>query len=543
MKDILTKIFEAAGKPSDLKKYKSIERKETVHFRSGDMYDTKDPGYDDEFKYYDASGNGYIKDKDGHVYDVITTVYHGDAGAIAGGSHNYYVTIKKANGKDDFHVEGWSAIMSNGSNTGCIDDIKAGYYLEDYVAKYYSEYEHGDKFKELAEKGDKNAKPYTAVKAEKLANKKEEFNARYVTIPTDLDWEITDGKFKVRNLSLTNASIKEAEKKKEEWLKAKKLYSWSSEAMENEEYKKMQEEISAKQKEFRTLVMSILEPVLITKLQQVFKTKDMNSLSGLVGSFVYQKQRSKGKNVGYVYLAVDTKKKVFCLKDAENFKIVDGNIELELNDRITIYKNNASEKMLELFKKVSDAWKKANGRKQGEYVRDHWEAIYDKSAGYWGSHSKTKGQAREEAKRDFEKMVKDMDFDYGTKNVYTYSLSLVQTYVQGDMEPDATPVEKPLENPEPSGEKKERGKNTKMSKSANAAAYDKMTAWHEGKRKQNLSNCSDAKLKMNYKVCKELEYEAEMKQIEDEAKKRGIVLESISLNEMVIADNEFEIDE
>ena len=40
-----------------------------------------------------------------------------DAGAIAGGSHDYFVTIKKANGKDDFHVHGWVAIMSKGSNT------------------------------------------------------------------------------------------------------------------------------------------------------------------------------------------------------------------------------------------------------------------------------------------------------------------------------------------------------------------------------------------------------------------------------------------
>ena len=37
-------------------------------------------------------------------------------------------------------------------------------------------------------------------------------------------------------------------------------------------------------------------------------------------------------------------------------------------------------------------------------------------------------------------------------------------------------------------------------KSAVKAAEEKMLAWHEGRRKQNLSNCSDAKLKMNYKV-------------------------------------------
>ena len=53
-----------------------------------------------------------------------------------------------------------------------------------------------------------------------------------------------------------------------------------------------------------------------------------------------------------------------------------------------------------------------------------------------------------------------------------------------------------------------------------------MKAWHEGTRKQNLSNCSDEKLKMNYKVCKELGYDKECGLIEDEAKKRELTLES-----------------
>ena len=97
MKSVSQMIFEASGKPSDLKKYKKTERKETVHFISGDIYDFSDPGYDDEFSYYDGSGNGYIKDKQGHVYDVIAHDSTSDAGRIAGGCQNFSVTIKKAN--------------------------------------------------------------------------------------------------------------------------------------------------------------------------------------------------------------------------------------------------------------------------------------------------------------------------------------------------------------------------------------------------------------------------------------------------------------
>ena len=541
MKTILQNIFEASSKPSDLRKYKRTERKETVHFRSSDMYDTKDPGYDDEFSYFDGSGNGYIKDKQGHVYDVIATDREGDAGAIAGGSHYYFVTIKKANGKDDFHVKGWIAIMSKGSNTGCIADIKAGYYLEDYIAKYWNQYDDKDgKFKELAEKGDKNAKAYDDQKAERVQNKKDEFDARYVVVPSNLSWEIIDGKFTISYWNLTNSSIKELENKRTEWLKQNNLKSWDEKTKNNPEYQKLNDAVSNGYDEFRSLIMSVLEPVLLNKLQEVFKTKDLKSLSGLAGSFVYDKQYMLGKKeYGYRALSIDTKKKQFAVIHTGDRKVLDDNIDIQLNDVISIYKSAASEKMMNLFKKVSDAWHKANARKQGEYVKNNWEKIYHDSAGgyIYGNHSKTKGQAKEEAKRDFEQLVKDMDFNYDGKNKFTYSLSLVQTYVEGDMEPDTEPIEKPLENPEPK-EKKERGKDTKMSKGANAAAYDKMKAWHEGTRKQNLSNCSDAKLKMNYKVCKELGYEKEMREIETEAKKRDIVLESISLNDYIIADSE-----
>lgn len=543
MKHITLCIFEASGKPSDLKKYKKTERKETVRFRGSDIYDINDPGYYDEFSYFDGSGNGYIKDKQGHVYDVIATDREGDSGAIAGGSHDYFVTIKKANGKDDFHVHGWIAIMSKGSNTCCIADIKAGYYLEDYIAKYWNQYDDKDgKFKELAEKGDKNAKSYDDQKAENAQKKKDEFDSRYVVVPNNLSWEIIDGKFTISYWKLTNSSIKELENKRTQWLKQNNLKSWDENAKSNPEYQKLNDAVSNGYNEFRSLIMSVLEPVLFNKLYEVFKTKDLKSLSGLAGSFVYDKQYMLGKKeYGYRVLSIDTKKKQFAVIHTGDRKVLDDNIDIQLNDVISIYKNKASEKMIELFKKVSEAWHKANARKQGEYVKSHWEKIYYDSADYvYGKYSKTKSQAKAEAKEDFEKLVKDMDFNYGgydNKNKFTYSLSLVKTYVEGDMDPEGEPVEKPLENPEPK-EKKERGKRTTMSKGANKAAYDKMKAWHEGTRKQNLSNCSDAKLKMNYKVCKELGYEKEMREIEKEAKKRSLVLESISLNDYVIADSE-----
>lgn len=529
-------IFEASGKPSDLKKYKRTERTEKVHFKSGDIYDLKDPGYDEEFKYYDASGNGYIKDKQGHVYDVITSVHNGDAGAIAGGSRDYYVCIKKANGTDDFVVRGYSAVFSSSVNTSCIDDIKAGYYLEDYVAKYYNKNSHGDKFKELASSGNKNAKSYAQDKSDKIQQKKDDFDIRYAALPNKIHWEIVDGEFKFVYWQLVSKSAELLSKKENDWLAAHKLRSYDEEAKNNPEYKQIIADKSNIQEKFTELVQSILKPVMLNRLYEVFKTKDINKLSGIAGTFVYNKELAHGKNFGYKCLAIDTQKKVFVVIDNGDRKVIEDNIKLELSDSITVSKSKASKEMIELFKKVSNAWKKSEGRKQTEYVKNHWEKIYHDSAGgyIWGNHSKTKGQAKAEAKEEFEKMVKDHDFDdpYAKNKIFTYSLALVQVYVEGDMEPDAEPVDQPLENPEP---KSERGKNTVMSKGANKAAYDKMKAWHEGTRKQNLSNCSDAKLKMNYRVCKELGYDNEMKQIEAEANKRNIVLESMSLKEMIMA--------
>lgn len=57
-------------------------------------------------------------------------------------------------------------------------------------------------------------------------------------------------------------------------------------------------------------------------------------------------------------------------------------------------------------------------------------------------------------------------------------------------------------------------------------AETKMTAWHNGERKQNVKSCSDAKLKAYYEICKRLGYEDEANKLKAEADSRGILLES-----------------
>ena len=541
MKNIGLFIFEASGKPSDLKKYKRTERKEMVHFKSGDIYDFSDPGYDEEFSYYDGSGNGYIKDKEGHVYDVIASTRSGDAGRIAGGSSNYYVCIKKANGTDDFVVTGYSAIFSRGSNTECVSDISAGYYLEDYIAKYYSSYSHGEKFKKLAERGDKDAKPYSKLQQEKAASKEAEFKQRYILLPRyGIHFEINNNGFNIVDWhpgKSTDEQKSKSEQKSntEYWIKDE-----NGKSIKNPEWEKLDNEIKELQKKADELISEKLREILIAELSKVFKTKDIDSLKGISGKFVvpfymYQKIGKNGNKHSDVTLAIDSKTKNIVAVATEVSKVIDSKIELKLADNITINKKFMSNKMEDLFRQVAKAWKKANGGKQSQYVEDNWFRIQKEGGGYW-SWNKNKSQARREAAEEYKKLVKSMDFD--SNDVLTFSLALVQQYVQGDLDPELGEVEKPLEDPTPQPAK-ERGKDTKMNAKAKDAAYDKMKAWHDGTRKQNLSNCSDAKLKMNYKVCKELGFDKECGLIEDEAKKRNLTLEGkLSIDDYVVLENE-----
>lgn len=55
-------------------------------------------------------------------------------------------------------------------------------------------------------------------------------------------------------------------------------------------------------------------------------------------------------------------------------------------------------------------------------------------------------------------------------------------------------------------------------------AETKMTAWHNGERKQNVRSCSDAKLQAYYKICKNLGYEDEADKLKAEADSRGLTL-------------------
>ena len=57
--------------------------------------------------------------------------------------------------------------------------------------------------------------------------------------------------------------------------------------------------------------------------------------------------------------------------------------------------------------------------------------------------------------------------------------------------------------------------------------HSKMDQWHNGTRKENVKNCSDAKLIAYYVICLEYEYNEEAEKLEDEANRRGWSLKKL----------------
>lgn len=54
----------------------------------------------------------------------------------------------------------------------------------------------------------------------------------------------------------------------------------------------------------------------------------------------------------------------------------------------------------------------------------------------------------------------------------------------------------------------------------------KMEAWHEGRRKQNITACSDKKLKLNYAICVARHYDEQAELLRREIDARGLTFKS-----------------
>lgn len=481
IKNYDTFLNEAVKKPSGLKQLKDNSVTQEINVIDGDIYDLKYGGsHTEEFTYYKRDGNGFIYDKEGHAYDVVTYSGSSDSGRIAGGTMNWSCTIKRVLNGKDASFSGYHGLFSRPSSETAsviVSDIADGMYLEDYFAKHKSDLDYTAKgvFDEIIAKGDANAKTFAQDKEARFLAKQEEFKVRYAQIPNTVCFKITN------DVELTH------------W----KYFH----------------------KQMPDIVEGIIRPIIREKLENIFKTKNISSLSGLAGTFKFNVEKSWDNNP-----AVDTKNGTVVVVNYKDAKVLKTTVDIVLDDNIVIVKDNMSPDMEELFKKVAFAWMKENGRKQGQYI----DSNYKKFVGYQKdsigrtnfSHWVKDGEAKRMAAKEYKEWVESHTWDL--QKSLTFSLTFIEQFIKGDVE---AALDTSTNTPETSNTEEDAGVPAEMTEAYQESA-EKMQKWHDGTRKQNVGAMGDGKLKLSYKVCVDKGFEKEAAILKAEADKRNLVLES-----------------
>lgn len=478
-----------AKKPSNVN-LKVNARKVVNQYITGDIYDFHSPMESKEDTYVDHTGNGYIMDKTGREYPVSASISQGDAGRIAGGSTSYYVTIYfpgvvGKDGKEAYYsVKGYTAIFSKGDNTGCVSDIQNGYYLEDYVAKYNS-HDHNlpqELYDELVSRADANAVSYDAQKKAKADEKQAAFDKQYKGLSSKgIECEIKNGEVIAKNLQYYNDETSSYD----EYAAPKNIIDKAVALFEINGY-------TFKDFEGATF---IAKPDKDYNLDIRFDTKTGEIIA-------FEKHGSRMSKV--------------------DFDRVSARIE-----NIKIDKTSPFGKLI--MKTVSDKAGTQSAFITTDNIAKQINKIWGRGSS-WGTHTgysdtafslgtpesemrhiraNVRRHAIEELKAEFAKMKNPDSFTYeALKEVINLlpKKELANEYT-------GAAVEKPAET-------------TTTEFKANPVAVQKMTAWHNGERKQNVGACSDAKLKMYYNTCKSLGFETEMNVLKAEAESRGLLLES-----------------
>ena len=521
MKSLQQTILETKTKPSSLKQYKDTSVEKTIDFKAGDMFDTVSGTYQDKYKYYSDEGTGYITDKEGHVYSLKASNWTDDQGSIAGGERNWGCTIYKANGTDNLGFSGYHGVFSKPSSETChsiVTDIENGMYLEDYIAKHWFDIgydaRHSGKWDELKSKGNPDAKTYKDDRNAKRLEREEILLTRYVVLPGKIGFTVTKNKINVNDSILINDKTLNANKKDNNERYIKDEINWDEKKAQDDEFanKRMEE-----------LCDGIFIPFITKYLNSLFKTSDISSYSGLCGVL-----ENETKN----YIAIDTKaKKLVCIYIGNGYssttikkgiKVLNDEPKIFLQNKVTINVKDCSDKSLKLFSTASNAWKKLKKGTRKEYIEKNYLDIWMDSQDFYGNGNLTKTQARGKASENWEREMTSHDITKSDK--LTFSLYFLKDFIQDDITEET-----------PTNETPNTTSSTQIiiSDKAKKEAEEKMEAWHNGTRKQNVKACSDAKLKMNYRICKEKGYDKEAETLKAESDSRGLKLESLSLKEFI----------
>ena len=454
-----------AKKPSNVD-LKSNSRKVVNQYITGDIYDFHSPMESKEDTYVDHEGNGYIMDKTGREYPVSASISQGDSGRIAGGATNYYVTIYfpgivGTDGKEAYYsVEGYTAIFSNGSNTGCVSDLQNGYYLEDYIAKYNS-WRHNlpqELYDELIARADANATSYTTQRraaAEKRNAKKDaEINDKYDFSYFEKEGSFPRFLFEIKNgtwvsynndtpQAVTEFLIREdvvcgRPLSDFEGLKVELTLNGDKIGVDKTTGELVN--LTSKKNKYGGLNWSVGKPRLFNLLR--LNVNDTPYAKAVCKYYKTHKEEFEGQDLVYHYTNMYTSKSGVFEAVKDNYKI----LEREYDTRDWLTNGNSYLK---------------NFYVEGSVLKRVCELF---------------PQSLQELK-SLNRRAADFNVNRGFKG-YTNA----------------------------------------------SEAETKMIAWHNGERKQNVRSCSDAKLQAYYKICKRLGYEDEANKLKAEADSRGITL-------------------
>lgn len=546
MKKLVNFLNEAKSPaPSALKKFKQGKDNVECEFIAGDIYDlSPENRYKDTVSYYKGDGDGYIMSKDGRVFDVKCSERTSDAGRIAGGSFHVNVTILRVGpNTENIDLSGYSAVFSNPSSPtygSLISDIRDGIYLEDYLAYHKDDIDYfarkTDWVKELIDAGDGTGSRTEKMKKRdaKIA-KEESFNQRYCVINKNISFSCTGGHslefYDNGGYDKIVAEIRPSSTKN----KGKGGMFGSGKA---EQAVKVPEDVN-------NAIIEGFRPMAEAIISNMFGSADAKGLKFEFSISFEGQQKYDGPVFGW-----DIKNKKFAVLDMEKRKVLDRKYELRLSCVYhRKYRGDTVEYSKFALKFLEDASKimvKSLGSESAYVAANYKSVMWGK--GYYGSKMKA-GEAKEECKRQFAKMKGDKTFS--TDRYQFYITPEIAAQVLGSKSyktffktaeseaPSETDVAQ-IETPEiTNGPDKPRASVKSASETYGKAygpAKEKMEKWHAGTRRQNLKNCNDGKLRMNYAICKELGFKTEMDLIKKEAESRGIILESmLSMKDYILA--------
>ena len=459
------KITEAA--PSKFVKVKDTSRDVTNSYFAGDIYDSHSGMYQQTDRYGGSYKEGYITDKEGNKYSLIASYSTGDAGRIAGGSQSYSVTIDY-NGTA-IKWSGYTAVFSSSYNTGMLIDIAEGIYLEDFCAKYPNHVNEHELVAELAVKGNANADSYNYIQAQK---REERFNKRYLDIP------------KYINLVVTTNGIVYSDNNPLEIINDTTLPAMVADILQNQLF------ING----YTINDFADAQIKILTGYDVLYDTK-YNKYVG--GGTNYSKNRKEIKKDTEISLHIGSDPKYYALH-MYAFDIKDCAI-------------------LELVQKII---KKSRRSIRQQTTKDDADRIFRHNMPYWGYERGTAGIARRDSKYKAEK-----DFDSYTETLLKGILTAKELfdYVKDLPKREVLEIAQDASVAEPAAINSVSKQAS--SKSYPSAYYTKMTAWHNGERKQNIKACSDAKLLAYYNICNEMGYTDQSAQLLDEIEARHLTID------------------